>query len=242
MQMAQFCLQGRQLQAEIMDQPGLGVAEHHRALAGLRRLNIASRVAHQYWRAIRAYSRGTTDCLRMLDVASGGGDVAYSLWRMARRRGIRMQVVGLDSSPAACRFASDRCHDAGRDITFEQADVVGADLPTGFDVVTCSLFLHHLTNNQAVGLLKSMASAARLLLASDLRRSLAGYALAHLACRALSRSKVVRFDGPQSVANAFTISEIRHLCLVAGLQKARVRAAWPCRLMIVNEEKQSADG
>jgi hypothetical protein len=75
----------------------------------------------------------------------------------------------------------------------------------GFDVVTCSLFLHHLTSDQATNLLMRMAAAGRLLLANDLRRCVSGYLMAQLACRCLTRSPIVRYDGPQSVANAFTI-------------------------------------
>ena len=204
-----------------------------RALQGLRRLNIASGVTGQLWRQIVTY-RGVRPGgrLRVLDVACGGGDVAFGLWKRAQQRGIEMELVGLDHSPTACEQASQRCRVAGASVTFERTDAVRSPLPGGFDVVMCSLFLHHLPRQDAVLLLAKMSEAGRLLIVSDLRRSAIGYAVAHAACRMVTRSPIVHYDGPQSVANAFSVSEVAALCDEAGLSGAIVRCAWPWRLMI----------
>ena len=63
-------------------------------------------------------------------------------------------------------------------------DVV-AELPQGAaDVVTNSLFLHHLTGTEAVAALSNMRRAAgHAVVVSDLRRSWGGYWLAQIACR-----------------------------------------------------------
>lgn len=233
---ALLSLQRRRLDAELMDQPHLDAEEHRRALGGLHRLNVASGVCRQIWREIvgvRSHERGGP--LRILDVASGGGDVAWGLWTLARRQGRQLQILGLDMSAVACAYASHQCRDAGQSIAFRQANVLCEPLPTGFDVVICSLFLHHLAWNDASRLLSEMAAAGRVLVVSDLRRCAAGYALAHAACRVLSRSPVVQYDGPRSVANAFSFGEMKSLSAAAGLEDATVRAAWPCRLMVVHQ-------
>src|SRR5919106_574491 len=80
--------------------------------------------------------------------------------------------------------------------------------PTGFDVVTCSLFLHHLSADEGIALLANMENAARrLVLVNDLARSPFNFVSVWLACRLLTRSPVVRFDGPASVRSAFTPAE-----------------------------------
>lgn len=227
-------LSQRRLQPELMDRPGLGANEHHRALRGLGRLNAASGVCRQLWGCLSAVAaREVGRPLRVLDIASGGGDVAWGLWNLARRYGIDLEILGMDVSAAACEYARARCQAAKRAIAFQQADVTRQSLPAGFDVATCSLFLHHLTFGDAADLLRRMAAAARTVVVSDLRRSTAGYVLAHAACRTLTRSPVVRYDGPQSVANAFSFQEMQSLCAAAGLSDAVVRTAWPCRLTIV---------
>jgi 2-polyprenyl-3-methyl-5-hydroxy-6-metoxy-1,4-benzoquinol methylase len=226
----------RRLQPELMDQPGLDVIDHARALDGLQRLNTASGVCRRFWRQIAGhfFTSGDTK-LKLLDIASGGGDVALGLWALAQRHGVDLEILGLDISDSACTHAARRCRRAGGAIRFQQFDVTENSLPDGFDIVTCSLFLHHLTSAQAVQLLTAMAAAGRLLLLSDLRRCAAGYALAQAACRLATTSPIVRYDGPQSVANAFSLAEMRDLCTAAGLVDAKVHRAWPYRLMIVHE-------
>jgi 2-polyprenyl-3-methyl-5-hydroxy-6-metoxy-1,4-benzoquinol methylase len=230
-------LPGRQLRPEIMDRPGLDKTKHRNALAGLRRLNLASGICRQLCHELVRYSRARrVTKLKVLDIASGGGDVALGLWRRARKRGLDLQILGLDVSAAACDFANEQCREATGSITFDQLDVIANPLPAEFDVVTCSLFLHHLTHDQASRLLRKMAASGPLLLASDLRRCASGYFMAQLACHCLTSSPVVRYDGPQSVANAFTLSEMRELCNDAGLVDATIRKAWPCRLLLKRQE------
>ncbi len=220
-----------------MDRPGLDKIKHRYALVGLRRLNLASGVCRQLCNELIHYSRfRRVTKLKVLDIASGGGDVALGLWRRARKRGLDLQILGLDVSAAACEFANEQCREANDSIIFDQLDVITNPLPTGFDVVTCSLFLHHLTYDQALNLLSKMAAAGRLLLASDLRRCASGYFMAQLACHCLTTSPIVRYDGPQSVANAFTVSEILELCGNAGLVDATVHNVWPSRFLIKRQE------
>jgi 2-polyprenyl-3-methyl-5-hydroxy-6-metoxy-1,4-benzoquinol methylase len=106
-------------------------------------------------------------------------------------------------------------------------------LPNDFDVVMCSLFLHHLSNDDALTLLRRMAAATRCLgLVSDLRRSAYGLFLAYSASRVLSRSKVVHVDAVRSVRGAFTKSELQHLAAEAGLENATVANRWPARMLL----------
>jgi 2-polyprenyl-3-methyl-5-hydroxy-6-metoxy-1,4-benzoquinol methylase len=230
-------MKSRDHRPEIMDQSGLDGEKHRCALAGLGRLNLASGVCRQICKKLTAHcrSRGLSS-LRVLDIASGGGDVPWGVWKLARNRGLDLRILGLDVSATACEYATERCRAAAGLIVFEQRDVLCDSIPVGFDVVTCSLFLHHLTFDQAVNLLRKMADAGHLLLANDLRRSTAGYLLAQLACRALTSSSIVRHDGPQSVANAYTVGEMRNLCVAAGLVDATVHRAWPWRVMVVRQQ------
>jgi SAM-dependent methyltransferase len=227
-------LSRRLLLPELMDQAGLDIYEHARALAGLRRLNLASGVARRLWQEIAARtSVQPGGRLRVLDIASGGGDVALGLWTRAHRRNVALEILGLDASHTACRTAQTRCAGANGEITFQCRDVLATALPNGFDVVICSLFLHHLAVVEAQKLLANMSAAAPLMVISDLRRCSLGYAIAHAACRLLSRSRIVHFDGPQSVASAFSLVEMRCLCHAAGLTDAIVRPVWPWRILVV---------
>ena len=118
-------------------------------------------------------------------------------------------------------------------VRFVQLDVVRDPWPTGFDVVHCSLFLHHLADDDAVATLRRMKEAAgKLVVVSDLRRTDLGYLFTWIGCRLLSRSRVFHVDGTRSVEAAFTTGEARALAEQAGLHGAEIRECWPQRFLL----------
>jgi SAM-dependent methyltransferase len=213
---------------ELMDDPGLDPAEHRRALAGLARLNRVSDSPGVLWPAIKELARGGP--LRVLDVATGSGDVPRALAAKAARAGLaNVTFAGCDLSPTAIESAAR----AAPGLTFFVHDALRDPLPAGYDVVTCSLFLHHLSDEDAVTLLGRLAAAAgRMVLVNDLARSRFNFAAVWAACRLLTRSPVVRFDGPASVRSAFTAAEAAALAARAGLAGAVVRRRFPCRYLL----------
>jgi SAM-dependent methyltransferase len=227
-------LRQRRREPEVMDQPDLDPGRHARALAGLARINFFSRSSGILFGPLRQLQqRLGAPHLRVLDVASGGGDVAVRLWRRAARAGLDWRIAGCDISPVAVALARAAALRARAPVHFFEHDVLTAPLRQGFDAVVSSLFLHHLDEPSAAGLLGAMARAGgSLVLVNDLDRSLHGLVLAHLAVRLLSSSPVVHVDGPRSVAAAFTPAEALALADRAGLHGARVRRRWPCRWLL----------
>ena len=147
------------------------------------------------------------------------------LARRARRSGLDVRIDGCDISPVAVDFRRSGGEDAGIPVRFFRLDALNEPLPEDYDVVMCSLFLHHLADDEAVRLLRKMADAARsLILVNDLLRSRLGYWLAWAGCRLLSRSPIVHHDGPASVRAAFRLARRANLAERAGLDGARVDA------------------
>lgn len=228
-----FDLRARRHRPEVMDQPGLDAGLHAEALRGLERINWWSRTARLLWPWLRQAARAAGGRpLAVLDVATGAGDVPIRLWHLARRAGLALRLDGCDRSAFAVEYARRRAAAAGAEVHFFPRDALAGELPGGYDVALCSLFLHHLTEEQAVRLLGRLAAAARRLLVCDLRRGLGGMVFAQLGTRLLSNSPVVRCDGPLSAAAAFTCDEARALAHRAGLAGADVRAAWPYRFLL----------
>jgi len=224
----------RDKQPEIMDQPGLASADHEQALRALSRINWISGVAGTLWTPIRRLAeerRGQP--LRVLDLASGGGDVLIRLQGHARRAGLPITFAGAELSATARDFAAVQAKARGADVEFLPIDALVGPLPAGYDVITCSLFLHHLETEQAVDLLKRMGEAAgAMVLVSDLIRSRWGFVLAYLGTRFLSRSAVAHYDGPQSVRAAFTMGEAAQFAEQAGLTGAAISWRWPFRFLL----------
>lgn len=228
-------LTNRVRRPEIMDEPGLDPAEHAAALSGLGRINAFSRSGRALWPAIArlARERGPGSPLRVLDVATGGGDVPATLAHLAARAGLDVRIEGCDVSPGAVAFADERARARGVPVRFFRWDALNDPLPEGHDVITATLFLHHLEDATAVDLLRRMrVAAARAVLVDDLVRGRPGFALAWAGCRLLSSSRVVHHDGPVSVAAAFTPAEALDLARRAGLDGATVTRHWPQRFLL----------
>lgn len=231
-------LRQRRRRPEIMDQPDLCPRRHAHALAGLGRINALSRTETTYWGTLcKLQARLGLPRLRILDVACGGGDVARRLWHRADRAGLDWRIAGCDLSPVAVENARAAARKAGTDIHYFTHDILSdAPVSGAWDVVICSLFLHHLDEEQAVAMLSKMMrigeSGPWLVLISDLERGLLAFLLTHVVCRLITTSDVVHTDGPRSVEAAFTPEEALALAGKAGMIGATVRRVWPFRWLL----------
>jgi 2-polyprenyl-3-methyl-5-hydroxy-6-metoxy-1,4-benzoquinol methylase len=229
-------IRDRRVQAELMDQPDLDQAMHVHALRGLKRINTISRTPSILWPTIADLAASIAPAtLRVLDVACGGGDNAVSIARRAKQAGLPIEVDGCDLSSRAVSEARRRANEVGVDnVNFFRLDALAQRFPDGYHILMSSLFLHHLSEENAVKLLGKMAAAAsRAAMICDLQRTWLGYGLAWVGCRLLTRSPVVHVDGPRSVAAAFAASEICELAARGGLDGALITNHWPQRWLLV---------
>lgn len=237
-------LRVRDRRAELMDDPDLEVDRHLDALRALARVNTVSLGSWRLGREVAELHDESGAPVRVLDVACGGGDVLVRVAVAAKRSGRPVVLHGCDRSPQALDAARAAAGSAagldgassrggGGLLHFFEHDALRDPIPDGYDLVTSSLFLHHLAWAEAVQLLRRMAAAARRrLFVQDLRRTRLGYVLAWLGLHTFTRSEVARVDGLRSVAAAFTVEETRRLCEEAALHGAVVGAAWPQRFVI----------
>lgn len=218
-----------------MDEPGVDPVEHRRALAGLRRINWISRAAATMVRPIVRHLRERKlSQVRMLDVASGGGDVPLEIARRLKAQGIALQLTLFDQSDVGLLDAQASAKTMDLPVRTEIGDALHALPKDAYDLTTCSLFLHHLSESQCVDALTQMRLATRgLVVVSDLVRSRLGLLGATVGCHLLSRSPLVHNDGPASVRAAWTPEELHDLAHRAGLQRATVRRCYPSRMLLV---------
>jgi 2-polyprenyl-3-methyl-5-hydroxy-6-metoxy-1,4-benzoquinol methylase len=234
-----WSLAQRQLEPEEMDDPAIATERLHGALTGLTRINFVSDSARIVWSPIARLARTlNVDRLRVLDIATGAGDVPRALWRKARRAGLNLEIRGIDFSPRSIEFAEQRAVQTKTPVAFECRNALTDDLSTDYDVVMCSLFLHHLSNDDANKLLGRMAAAARrLVLISDLRRCRLGWGLAYIVSRVITRCDVVHIDAVRSVRAAFTMAELQQMAAHAGLADATIARCWPARMLLTWDRK-----
>ena len=224
----------RKREPELMDDPHLNSDSHAEALKGLELLNLVSTSSDLVWAPIYKLSKLSNRTLKVLDLATGSGDILRGLRKKAVHAEVQLQLIGADISQTAISIAEVESIKVDAQITFMQLDVLNEPLPQRFDVITTSLFTHHLDPPQVVSLLRKMSEAANeMVIVNDLVRSEISYALVWLATRLFTRSPVVRFDGPVSVRASYTINEMRQMAKDAGMTAFTVKFAPPCRMLLV---------
>ena len=224
----------RDLQPELMDDPALSSAEHEHALVGLSRLNFFSGVIGGMYRQIARFATKDRP-LKVLDIASGSGDLPVAWAKRASKQGLDLEMTATDISSVAVDQQQQRAQAAGVKLRSLQADCFAKELPTGFDIVTCSLFMHHLTEAQSIDLLRKMRKASHnAVIVCDLDRTRLNYALVGFASRALTRSHVVHTDALLSVKNAYTKTEFAELARTAFGRSVDVKTMFPSRFLMID--------
>ncbi len=220
---------------ERMDDPAIDPAAHTHALRGLARLNGWSASHRLLWPAVRRAALAAREAGRravVTDVATGSADGPVRLASTAARHGMPLTLVLCDSSATALDAAMARARDAGVEAEAHRCDVLRDPMPGHADLVTCSLFMHHLDREDAVRAMRTMSRAGDAVAVADLDRSRGGLALAWLGAHALSRSPVVHFDATASVRAAHAPDEVLAMARDAGMPGACVRARIPFRWVL----------
>jgi len=164
--------------------------------------------------------------LALLDVGTGGADIPVELLERAARRGRKWSVVAIDSRPEVLATAVRVRPGVATTPGLELHVGDGRSLPypdRSFDVAHASLVLHHLTPDEAVGLLREMARVARLgVVVNDLERGRLGWIGAWLMGHLLTGSAFTRHDAPLSVARSYRAGEMVGLMRTADLMPVRI--------------------
>jgi SAM-dependent methyltransferase len=189
---------------EILDDPNVDPEIVTRSLADVVRSNSLfggmSSAIDELKEALKDLPAAAT----LLDVGTGLGDIPCRAREVARKLGVDLTTMGLDSALELARASRPVltlavCGDALR-LPFADHSV---------DIVMCSQVLHHFAGADALQLLREMNRVARVrVIVSDLRRSWIAAAGLWLASFPLRFHAVSRHDGVVSVMRGFTPEEL----------------------------------
>jgi 2-polyprenyl-3-methyl-5-hydroxy-6-metoxy-1,4-benzoquinol methylase len=216
---------------ELMDDPACDKAVLFRTYRHFKLLNrLFSRWHCIYRRHIRPHLEpGRSGSV--LDIGFGGGDIARDLVRWAKKDGLELRVVGIDTDERALRYVRQQAWPS--EITFLQASA--SDLGRAgdrFDFVISNHVLHHLDGAGIARLsAEAEALAARAVLFNDLVRSKWAYRLFGVFGFLFLRGSFAAPDGQLSILRGFTREELLGM-LPAGWDVERLA---PYRLLAVHK-------
>ncbi|WP_033920538.1 methyltransferase domain-containing protein [Sphingomonas sp. 37zxx] len=220
----------RAIADELMDAPDLAPETYAAVLRDLAKVNaitLAARPTLAFLDQIAERARS----IRILDVGYGDGDMLRRIAAWAVRRGVTVDLVGIDLNRLSEQVARADTP-AHLPITYRTGDY--ADLAgQGWDVVLSSLVAHHMTHDQLIAFLRFMDREARLgWFVNDLHRHGFAYAGYPLLARLMRWHPIVRHDGRLSIARSYRPGEWPPILAEAGLADVEVRRAFPFRLCL----------
>jgi SAM-dependent methyltransferase len=176
--------------------------------------------------------------VEILDLATGCGDIPLSLVTWAERQGRPLHLTVTDRSPEIL-VEAQRTLAGVSGVTFTVCDARAVPMPEhSFDVVLCSLSLHHFAPGEAVQVLREMDRLSRTgFILNDIRRCLPGFVAAWGASRVATRNRLTRHDMPLSVLRAYTPDELRALLQQAGILDASVTTHPLFRMAAVHRQR-----
>jgi len=195
---------------ELMDRPQPVTAELVSDLRNLRELNrhfgSHALIAHFLGRWIQPGAQ-----LRVLDLATGSGDIPRLVIDHVREVGAKVTVDAVDQQSSTLEIARGLSADYP-EIDFKEGDVLSFGEDGQYDIVLCSLALHHFDEATAARLLERCRRLSReFVLVSDLRRGFLASVGVYLLTALIYRDPMTRTDGRLSAARAFSFREFGSL-------------------------------
>lgn len=160
--------------------------------------------------------------IRIADIGCGYGDMLRRIDRWAERRGIAVDLEGVDFNPWSARAARE-VTPPGRPIRWVTENLFDYRPDTGIDIVVSSLFTHHLHDDMLIRFVRWMEERSRIAwLVNDLQRHPLPYYAVKLAFFATRRHRFMQHDGPVSIASAFRRSDWLRYGQAAGIPPGAV--------------------
>jgi len=207
---------------ELLDTDSGTPSEISDSIADLRRINRWFGGVMTTVEMIRRVAREiNSSSLSILEVAAGSGYVPQMAQQHLRILGLHLQVTSLDRA---------RSHLGGGHRAVAGDALALPFRENSFDLVSCSLFAHHLNPEEVVQFVKEGLRVCRVaVLINDLVRDRLHLLLVY-AGLPLYRSRLTRHDAPASVRQAYTTDEMRAMVTKATTARAEIRRHYLFRM------------
>ncbi|MDO8993982.1 MAG: methyltransferase domain-containing protein [Daejeonella sp.] len=185
---------------------------------------------------------GIKDGMIISDWGCGGGDSLRVIAKWARKRNLKIHLVGVDATESAIKYARVKSGDFP-EISYILADVMGEQLISNqFDIVISSLFTHHFADENWIRLIQKMADcAAEYVVINDLHRHWFAYHSIGVLTSVFSKSEMVKHDSKLSVLRSFKREELKKLLKKGEFKIFSIKWMWAFRWQICIETEKNKE-
>lgn len=149
--------------------------------------------------------------ITIVDLGCGNGDILRDVSKFGRKNNYSFKLIGIDANLAATEYAKELSKEYS-ELSFKTMDILSEDFKKqSYDVVLCTLFLHHFKNEELISFLKTTTDKATIgVVVNDLHRHKLAYYLFKL-IGFFIKNKMVRQDGLTSVLRAFKKKDLENI-------------------------------
>jgi len=172
----------------------------------------------------------------LVDLGCGGGDSLKAIADWAKSKGYRVKLTGVDMNANVIEYLKSQCKNYP-EITGIVSDY--HDFLTNkrsIDIVHCSLFCHHLNDNELLELFGYFNKHVNTgFIINDLQRHWLTYYGAWLFTRLFNGTELAKNDGPISALRGFKFEELIALLKKANVKDYAIQKMWLFRFLIVGK-------
>ena len=149
--------------------------------------------------------------ITIVDLGCGNGDILRDVAKFGRKNNYSFKLIGIDANLAAINYAKELSKEYS-ELSFKTIDILSEDFKKeSYDIVLCTLFLHHFKNEELISFLKTTIEKATIgVVVNDLHRHKLAYYLFKL-IGFFIKNKMVRQDGLTSVLRAFKRKDLENI-------------------------------
>ncbi|WP_294961639.1 methyltransferase domain-containing protein [uncultured Flavobacterium sp.] len=164
------------------------------------------------------------------DIGCGNGDMLRMLAKYGKKRNLNFKLVGIDANAFTIAYAKMLSKDFSN-IEYLCMDIFSEEFSQlRYDIVLCTLTLHHFSTNQIEEIMDVLNKNASLgIVVNDLHRSKLAYHLFQLIGHVFNLNDMSRNDGLISILKGFKKNELEHLSKKLNLKNYSINWKWAFR-------------
>lgn len=218
---------------EKMDDAGVASNETRQAL---RELEVVNELLGGYNVILNALNKleWPDREVTIMDMGCGGGDILRAIAKWAMRKERKVKLIGVDRNPVMTAYASEKSKDFGN-ISFRTLSVFDeALMKEHADITMSSLFCHHFDKEDLIALVCKMYQLADYaVVINDLHRHWFAYYSIKWITALVSKTYLVKYDAPLSVARSFTRQDWSQTLAACGIKKYSLSWKWAWRWELI---------
>jgi 2-polyprenyl-3-methyl-5-hydroxy-6-metoxy-1,4-benzoquinol methylase len=171
-----------------------------------------------------------TETIVIVDVGCGNGDMLRTLAEYGDKNNLDLQLIGIDANKFTINHAVNLSHNYPN-IRFLCEDIFDeAFSKLKYDIILCTLTLHHFKDNEIVDLISVFERNSRIgIIINDLQRSALAYRLFQGLCFVFRLNDMSREDGLTSILRGFKKSELKWFSESLNFKKYSIHWKWAFR-------------